>query len=400
MEAAVSLLSMLVLCCQGFKEWQKWLMPFSFALGAWKMDRDWTMGRGWGSPWPGRWEGTWQDIAWDGGFPWRSTGVCRGSLGPQSVSLWAPARSRTASVLGTGDRDRTEFQPWVGRQHKGPWASSTGTDRPQGAKRVSCAMAVTREPWRAGQGQGGLSVPSALTVSSRGKPWYQPCHGRRAENCDQVLHKCVQLQQNPQDKCPRRWAEAALHLIPQLVPAHHHRGCSLGWTQRAELAPWHWQRSAGGWTRGALSPRDRGDKVGAGHEHKPLESTWGWKGRCFWRVNVCCMWQPLAARLFWITFLDFTAYISSNFHFRHQVGALELIFQSSLHNRAPKKGSDNTQNPPTCWEVALNMCFRVFGYFEHKSKLLFCVFSIVATHLKVTKWTLTERNLSLWLKNL
>lgn len=194
--------------------------------------------------------------------------------------------------------------------------------------------------------------------------------------------------------------EVELHLIPQAGCCTSPQWLLLGWTQCAELALWHWQSSAGGWTHGPLSPRHWGVKVGAGHKHKPLGSIWGWKGRWFWSISVCWVWQLLTARLFWITFLDFTAYVSSNFHFRHQVGALELIFQSSLHNRAPKKGSDNTQNPPTCWEVVLNMCFRVFGYFEHKTKLLFCVFSIVATRIKMTKGMLTERNLILWLKNL
>lgn len=266
MEAAVSLLSMLVSCCQGFTEWQKWLMPFSFALGAWKMDRDWTMGRGWGSPWPGRWEGTWQDIAWDGGFPWRSTGVCGGSLGPQSVSLWAPARSRTASVLGTGDRDRTQFQPWVGRQHKGPWASSTGTDRPQGVKKVPCAMAVTREPWRAGQGQGGSSVPSALTVSSRGKPWYQPCHGRRAENCDQVLRKCRAATAKPSGQMPQKVGRGSTASYPTAGSCTSPQGLFLGmnsvsWTRTMTLAELSWRvdtwclvpkrprRQSGSWAR-------------------------------------------------------------------------------------------------------------------------------------------------------
>lgn len=152
----------------------------------------------------------------------------RGSLGPQSVSLWAPARSRTASVLGTGDRDRTEFQPWVGRQHKGPWASSTGTDRPQGAKRVSCAMAVTREPWRAGQGQGGSSVPSALTVSSRGKPWYQPCHGCRAENCDQVLRKCRAATAKPSGQMPQKVGRGSTASYPTADSCTSPQGLFLG----------------------------------------------------------------------------------------------------------------------------------------------------------------------------
>lgn len=48
-----------------------------------------------------------------------------------------------------------------------------GTDSPQGAERVSWAMAAARGAWRAGQGQGGSSVLTALTVF---------CHGCKSQN--------------------------------------------------------------------------------------------------------------------------------------------------------------------------------------------------------------------------
>lgn len=142
----------------------------------------------------------------------------------------ATARSRTASVLGSGDRGKTRCQTGVGREHRGPWGSTTGTDSPQGAKRMSWAMAVARGTWRAGQGQGGSSDPSALTVFSRGKHWYQHCHGCKSENCVSGM----QLQQNPQGKCPK---EAELHLIPQAGCCTSPQRLFLGWSQCAEMAP-------------------------------------------------------------------------------------------------------------------------------------------------------------------
>lgn len=160
-----------------------------------------------------------------------------------------------------------------------------------------------------------------------------------------------------------------------LLPKHPFLGLNSAPVSSHHTTGLSW-RSARGWACGPSSPRDQGDEAGAGYRQRPLGNILGWIGRCFWSVTVCWLWQPLAAWVFWITFLDLTAYVSSNFHFRLKVGAVDLILQSSLHNLAPKKGSGNEQNPPTCWARGTQYVFlSAWIFWAQKLTFLLCFLS-------------------------
>lgn len=91
---------------------------------------------------------------------------CGNSQGPSQPQPWALGIS-----LGTGtDQD---VGLCVGQTGQGyTWCPSTGIDT------LSGVLGNGWSPQGAGQGQGGLSVPSALTVSARVcLSWHQHCYG-------------------------------------------------------------------------------------------------------------------------------------------------------------------------------------------------------------------------------